>query len=200
MSKSNSLLHFDPETHKYTLDGRVLPSVTTIINAILPGYQADEWYMQRGTAMHYACQLLDEGQLDWSTVAPEIEGRVRAWEQFRKDFPGTVKEVEHAMAHDYGFAGMMDRLFSRTTGTLLLADIKSSLAPQVRLQLGAYAILYNDATHNARRPIREACAVQLCDDGKYKTLWMKESELALAGRTFLACLSVYGFKHKENLK
>ena len=77
-------LTLDPITHVYTLNGRVVPGVTEIVRATVPGWQASEWYLQRGRALHKAVELWNKGTLDEATVAPEIEGRFRAWKLFRE--------------------------------------------------------------------------------------------------------------------
>lgn len=200
LHKNIPAVEFDAEKHQYTLGGRVLPSVTQIINSILPGWQADEWYMQRGTATHYGCQLLDAGQLDWESVAPEIVGRLRAWDKFRAEHKSEVIESELLMAHPiYGFAGTLDRVLVNASGIITLIDIKQSISPQVKLQLGAYKILYDECGTDDQA-ITEAAAVALSDDAKYTTLWMTRRELERAGRVFLGALSVHGFKMKEGIK
>jgi len=56
-------IHFDSDTHQYTLDGRVVPSVTQrIARAGLLG-SAPTWHTpeaaERGTAVHLACAHWD---------------------------------------------------------------------------------------------------------------------------------------------
>lgn len=188
---------FDPEQHRYTLRGTPLPSVTQVIKEFLPTWQADEWYLQRGTAMHYGCALLDEGRLDWSTVAPEIAGRIRAWQKFRADFGGEVVAVEQSLAHPlYQFAGTIDRIIV-ADGAVIVADLKSSIAPQVKMQLGAYSLLW---ANSEKRKVTKGVAVELKDDGAYRTFWMNQRELQLGERAFLAALTLFNFKSKEGIK
>lgn len=190
-------LQFDPETHVYTLNGAVIPSVTQVISSILPGWQASEWHMQRGTAMHHGCRLMDEGRLDWSTVAPEIEGRLRAWEKFRAEGSAVVVACEKALYHPlYRFAGTLDRILSRNN-EIAVADIKSTIAPQVKIQLGFYSLLW---TANTKEKLTHAVAVELSDEGSYRTLWLDSPELRLAERTALAALTIFNFKAQEKLQ
>ncbi len=192
-------LTFDQESHRYAVDGRAIPSVTQVINSILPGWKADEWHMQKGTAMHYGCRLMDEGRLDWSSVAPEIMGRLRAWEKFRAEYPPKVLASEAPLAHPtFRFAGTLDRVFVSSGAALALCDIKSTIAPQVKVQLGAYKLLWDECSNDSRT-ITEGVAVELSDDGTYRTLWIDRKELERCGRVFLACLTIQGFKTKENL-
>lgn len=194
----NQLL-FDAETHKYTLDGVQLPSVTQIIKAILPPVfeGATEWHMQRGTATHYACELLDHGVLDWSSVDPEIEPRVRAWQKFRREYPATIKANEMRMASTrYQFAGTVDRILDSEADDTVVCDLKNSVAPQVFLQLAFYSLLFAE---NAKEKPHAAVAVELQDDGSYRTHWLNNRELRRAEQQALALLTTYNFAQQHNL-
>lgn len=190
-------LIFNEAEHSYTLDGVRLPSVTQIINAILPVYQAAEWHLQRGTATHHGCRLLDEGRLDWSTVDPEIEPRIRAWEKFRRDFPAAeLIACERPMASaKCRFAGTMDRMFDRM-GKLTVIDIKNSVSAQVRLQLGAYSLLWKESTG---KQVDTSAAIELTEDGKYKAYWFDKNELRRNEQQFIACLTVFNFAQQHDL-
>ena len=192
-----SKLIFDEASHRYTLDGEVLPSVTGIIGKILPyDYNASEWHMQRGTATHRACELLDNASLDWLTVDPEILPRVQAWEAFRRDMPMELVAVEERLAHSgLRFAGTLDRAFRRN-GKLILCDLKNSVSPQVNLQLAFYSLLW---THNKKQTIDSAVAVELTENGAYRCHWMTHRELRIAERQALAVLSVYNFAVENGL-
>lgn len=192
-----SELIFDEESHVYRLDGEVLPSVTGIIGKILPyDFNASEWHMQRGTATHRACELLDNASMDWLTVDPEILPRVQAWESFRRDMPMELVAVEERLAHSgLRYAGTLDRIFRRN-GKLICADIKNSVSAQVKLQLAFYSLLW---THNKKQTIDSAVAVELTEDGNYKCHWMTARELRMAERQALAVLTVYNFAKANNL-
>lgn len=191
-------IDFDATTHTYTLDGKRLPSVTQIIKAVLPydfGPGVGDWHMQRGTATHHGCRLLDEGRLDWSTVDPEIEPRIRAWEKFRRDWPAELVANERQLASaKYGYAGTLDRMFDRAGQ--IVADIKNSVSPQVRLQLAAYSLLW---TENGGGKVCQAVAVELDKSGTYSCHWMNKHELRRAEQQWLALLTVYGFAREYNL-
>lgn len=191
-------LTFDEVTHTYQLDGRRVPSVTQILKAILPPqYEfAGEWHMNRGTATHKACELLDQGTLDWSSVDLEIEPRVRAWEKFRSDWAAEIVANETRLAHEgLRYAGCLDRMF-RKGRELILADIKNSVAPQVRLQLGLYSLAWT-ATH--RTKVDRAVAVELTESGSYKCHWFSPAELRQAERQGVALKAVYDFAEQHGL-
>lgn len=191
---------FDPTTHTYRIDGKIVPGVTSIIRAILPGFQATYWYLTRGKAAHRACELLDQGRLDWLSVDPEIMPRVRAWEQFRKDFGGTVVANELPLTHSvYRYGGTLDRVLYKD-GRLVQIDLKNSVEPQVRLQLGFYSILWT--AHEPLTPISCAGAVELMDNGRYRCYpdkFLSGSDLRWAEKQALALLTVYGFAEKHGL-
>ena len=60
-------LNFEKETHIYTVNNKTIPSVSKIVNEVvgLP-YIADEWYLQRGNAIHKALALYLQGKLNES--------------------------------------------------------------------------------------------------------------------------------------
>lgn len=189
-----SRLEFDEESHRYTLDGKVLPSVTKIINNVLPTFQASQWHMDRGKRTHAACEWLDNG-CD-PEIDPEIYPRVNAWRKFRADYGGKIVANELRLASKLlRFAGTIDRVIS-TGKNLIIADLKNSVSPQVRLQLAGYSLLWKENNENSPK---SAVAVELLDTGNYKCLWMDRHELRRAEQQFLALLSVYGFAETHNL-
>lgn len=193
---------FDPESHCYRIDGRAVPSVTEVISAILPGWQAEAYFLQRGRALHYACELDDRGVLDWESVSVEIEGRVLAWRKFRNEWPACMVESERQLfSTAYNFAGTFDRVFERD-GRLIIADLKSTCEPQVRLQLGGYSLLWKEwkGIKNRAAHLNGGVAIQLNSDETYRTLWVSERELSRHESQFLAALTLFGFAKAHNLK
>ena len=190
-------LEFDESEHRYSLDGVVLPSVTTVINAILPQWQADQWAMDRGTATHHGCRLLDEGRLDWSSVDPEIEPRIRAWQKFRREFPSEViANEQRVFSAQHRFAGAVDRILEFKGGDVCVCDLKNSVSPQVVLQLAAYSLAWTIG--GGRKPIR-AVAVELLETAEYRCHWFSKHELRRAEQQFLAVLTVFNFAREHNL-
>lgn len=60
------MFHFDPETHVYTLNGAVIPSVTQLLKPLTDYDQVPEFLLQkaadRGKAVHEACSYFATGQ------------------------------------------------------------------------------------------------------------------------------------------
>lgn len=84
------MIKFISDGHIYEVqraDGSVFvpPSVTQIIQAST--YNTDPWYALRGTAIHKGCELIVRGELDWSTVEPDIQPYLEAFESFRQHPP-----------------------------------------------------------------------------------------------------------------
>lgn len=189
-------LDFDESSHTYTLDGKRLPSVTQIIQSLLPMPQVDPWYLERGTATHKACELLDRGTLNFFSVDPAIENRVKAWIKFRRDWPAEIIANEKRLASaKHQFAGTVDRVFEHA-GRAVIADLKNSVTPQVRLQLAAYSLLF---TENVGGKACSAVAVELLESGEYRCHWIEERELRRLERQFLALLSVYSFAEQHKI-
>lgn len=191
-------LEFNEQRHEYRIGGKVVPSVTSVIKAILPTkYEfAGEWHMQRGTATHRACELFDNGVLDCESVDPEIEPRVRAWRKFREQMPMDMVANEKKLAHEgLRFAGTIDRVFSNKK-TLIVCDLKNSVTPHVRLQLAAYSLLW---TANGGKSINRAVAVELLETGAFKCHWIEKSDLRMHERQFVSMLSVYNFAQTYGL-
>jgi hypothetical protein len=187
--------HLDPETHTYTMDGQVVPSVTKIIRAIVPGIEASDWHLQRGRAIHHGCSLFDKGVLDWKTVDPQIKPRIRAWELFRRDFPSAILMNESPLYHEqYRYAGTLDRLLIHE-GNLFICDLKSTIEPWVKLQMGGYALM----TLQEGYLCHGAVGVELGDE-QYRTLWIDGSQFRQAQREFLACLTMFRFFQANGIK
>ena len=187
---------FDPEDHSYWLGKNRLIGVSEAIQAAgLKDYSGIETHVleharQRGTAVHAACHYLDEGDLDWTTVSPEIEPYLRAWERFKSDSGVNIVETERPLYHaTMGFAGTPDRIIQLNgkAGTL---DIKT-YAPDnnTGVQLAGYSYLRFGPQRVYDTP--ERWGLWLKNDGKYS---LTEYEDRGDEAVFLACLTVAKFK------
>lgn len=175
---------FDAATHSYRISDRPVPSVTQVIRAVLPmEWQASEWYLQRGRAVHAACAFLARG-VEF-TADPRIAGQIAACREFLAAFRPEIMEVEEPRhSRLYQFAGCPD-LVARIDGRLTIIDYKASLAPTVEFQLGAYSELTG---------ARLGMAVELREDGTFRVDRMRD--LARPRREFLAMLAVYGIMRR----
>ena len=189
--KSKEPLVLDDE-HRYWLGDRRVPGVTSVIRTFAPSFGAGQWFMDRGSAVHRAVQLQLEGRLNWDTVSPAIMGRVNAVLKFISDVGLRVEKVEVKDAHPiYLYAGTVDCLGETQSGRVI-CDWKGTVDAASELQLGAYSML------PAAGRIARGAAVEVHDDGTYRAHWYSGRELAMAGRTFLAMLTVFHWQQKHN--
>lgn len=177
---------FDPIKHQYFIAGRVCPSVTQVIRAVLPDatWSASQWHMDRGTAIHACAALIAQGkQFEHD---PIIAGQVAACRKFFAEMRLEVLEVEKPLySQSYNFAGTPD-LICMLNGKKCVIDFKSSVTDLVFVQLGGYAVLGNS--------IRYGIGVELKDDGKYKATQIIKTDRYR--NEFLACLSVYNIRQR----
>jgi hypothetical protein len=197
-------LEFDQAQHAYTLEGVRLPSVTQILK---PLYNFDRIAPEvlnakaaLGTAIHRACELLDNDDLDEETPAGRaalapLLGYLDAYKQFKSDKRPSLLANEQRLHHPaHRYAGTIDRSYA-FEGHIWDVDLKStvSMSPIVGLQTAAYTEMYraNGRTITARRG-----ALQLFPTGLYK-LWEFTDPSDFP--TFLSLLTIQRFKEKNNL-
>jgi hypothetical protein len=162
---TDGVLAYDPDRHVYSLEGVVIPSVTQCLQ--LAGLTPNFWYdkttrdlaAERGKLVHLACEFLDDGVLDWTTLDPILVPFVRAYEAFKADTGFQVHQNEHQgwgaqkienewlpfgytldrVGHWRGKDGKHpdDGIFDLKTG----ADIK----PAMGVQLGGYGLGFYDS-------------------------------------------------------
>lgn len=139
MTKTQKI-DFDPGSHIYRVDGRVLPSVTQILR--LSGVSAcwnsgnSDYFLSLGRSVHAACAYNDEGSLDESSVPDNVLPYLEGWRRFLADSGAKMKHVERPCAVS-GFACTPDRVLE--DGSLL--EIKTgSLAAWHGYQLAGQAI------------------------------------------------------------
>jgi len=137
-------LRFDPASHTYTVDGRDVPGVTSIIKR--GGFVNTAWFRpehaERGTRVHDACLTFDLGGT--VRVDDELAGYLAAYTKFvRYTSPQweVLEEIYYHEAHQY--AGRVDRAgFMPASGPVVL-DIKTGTKhiQAHGLQLAAYDML-----------------------------------------------------------
>ncbi len=143
-------LSFREDTHQYFVGVQgeqsvEIPSQSKILDAagfVTPYPQGD--YRERGTAVHRATLLHDQGRL--GRVDTRIEGYIRGYLKFLFDFPeakGSWDSSEEPRYHQtLMYAGTADRV--RKKRKKLVLDIKTGTPPEkrLRLQLAGYVMLH----------------------------------------------------------
>lgn len=187
-------MHFDPSTHTYSVDGEIIPGVTSIMSilGLYDGVPSEvlERASERGLNVHWLTELLDTAAMPIE-VAEEYEPYVAAWGQFRDDYGVTFHAIEERVYHPrYGYAGTIDRI-ATINDCVGVLDIKttSRLHPETGVQLAAYAEAWNE--ERSIPFVTHRWAVQLKGDGSYEFKeYTREDDLA----TFLACLQIHLWK------
>jgi hypothetical protein len=206
-------LRFNEAGHSYALDGRAVPSVTTVMQDVgLIDYSGippavREQALERGRIVHTCTQYDDElsiegQQLDPSQIDPAVAGYVEAWRRFRRETGFTPELIEHrAVNHAHCglpaglYAGTLDRTgrFGGQSSCVDLLDIKTGTACEwVRYQLSAYAAFFPHP-----RTLRRYC-VELHDDGTYKVPFVFEArDWQRDFNVFISALNVFMAKHPD---
>lgn len=138
-------LAFDEATHTYTYNGAVVPSVTQILAPMSNLDAVPSITLAAasafGVASHLACELDDLGELDETTLDPELVPILEAWRKFSQDHNVVWSGIEERVYHPtLRYAGTLDR-YGLVDGEDAVVDIKTTaeLYPAMGLQLAAYS-------------------------------------------------------------
>ena len=179
------------DQHEYFVDGVRCPGVSEILLSagITKPYTGDPFYGDRGTAVHAATWLDDQGVLDESTVDPRIVGYIEAWRKYRRESGFTPIGGETPLCHPLSrYAGTPDRWDAS-----LLVDIKTGQeAPWHILQRAAYRELLKRSGVKIRRD----CCVYLSADGRYTTSADSSTDRELG--IFLSAVNVNRWREKHD--
>jgi hypothetical protein len=194
-----SALQFVEDGHLYLMDGRPVPSVTTVLEDV--GIIDYSWLpegtrtmaLERGRFVHQICQFHDEGDLGEFDLS--LEGYLEAWKRFRREFGFTPTLIEHReYCKTYGYAGTLDRCAKITMypSRDVILDIKTNCAPHwTAYQTAAYANFFESPGKYRR------LAVALHDDGSYKIHEYHCKDFSRDLGIFLSALTVYNAKRKR---
>jgi len=187
------MLTFDPEKHEYWYEGRIIPSVTQILQAegFIDTAFYDDWSRDRGKYAHKATELYDLDDLDEESLDPEISPRLEAWKRFLSESGFQIVAIEEQVSNiSLRYAGTLDRR-GFLSGKRAILDIKTgAVEPWAGIQLAGYGMTAPDYYGIERY------AVQLKDDGKYKLTQFKDMNDFGIWRAAVSC---YHWKN-NNLK
>lgn len=162
---------FDAEKHEYIVDGRKVPSVTTILSHLNRFGEIPMEILHnaalRGTEIHRLTEQFDRG-IEEDTDEKHAP-YVRAWIQFRRDTGFKPLAIEERLFHPEEFyCGTLDRVGILDGHHLAVIDIKSSvnLSPVTGLQLAAYQAAWN--YHRPDQATTKRYAVRVGKDGSYE--------------------------------
>ena len=188
-------LTFDAASHTYRLDGEPIDGVTSVLNRIMPGYQASQWHLNRGTAVHAAAAMIGRGQ-EIANLDPRIAGQAEACRLFWREWnPAALAIEERVVSRRHRYAGTMD-LLAGINGKLTMIDYKGSIGPGTGHQLAAYAIAAEECGIARTGLIKHGLAVVLAESGKYS---VREYDLRPLRAEWLALLAADRIRRREGV-
>jgi hypothetical protein len=136
------MIRFDELKHEYWLGEIRLPSVTETLRAagLIDTSHYTEHARDRGTAVHAAVLYDDQGDLDESTLDPEVKPYLEQWREFKKHTRAGIITSEAKLWSGVDlYAGTLDK-YLRLNGRRTIIDIKTNSMPEwVVEQLGGYS-------------------------------------------------------------
>lgn len=176
---------YDDQTHTYSMDGRIVPSVTQVLNDVIGvPYQASDWHLERGRAVHACAAMIARGEAFEHDA--RISGQVDACRRFLAFTSAPVIEVETPhFSKPHGFAGTADLVLS-IGGRPTIIDYKASATPLLKYQLAAYGLLTG---------IKYGFGVVLHEDGSFSVTTLYKLDTGLKAK-FLALLAAWKIKRE----
>lgn len=190
-------LTFNDSEHQYTLNGRAVPSVTTILAPLTDLSHIPKEVLARkcllGTALHQAIEYYLQNDLELDSVHPDVMPYFQAFLKFMTESRFQVEQVEARVCSlKLGYAGTYD-LKGILNGKRVLIDTKSvaSLGVAVGPQLAAYQQAHHELfPHNK---IVQRFALHLKPDGSYR---LPEYRDQRDFEIFKSCLNIYHWKQQ----
>lgn len=154
-------LQFDAAEHRYTVNGRIVPSVTQIISSV--GLYEFDYVSaetlaiaaERGRFVHSMIEWYEHGELDESTIDPELQGYFDAYLSMKAagQIPAKADLIEwRGYSEKFGYAGTLDMMF----GEEWVHDHKTGVKSPVHgLQLSGYWLIRHPNT--LEKPRRLTC-------------------------------------------
>ena len=164
------IITLDEDSHKYTVDGEPVPSVSELTRFISREVYGEvtqyvlENAAARGTAVHKATEAVDKfGSVECDEdIVPYLEAYIK----FRKEHKCEWEKIEWMAVWDDKAAGTLDRL-GKVDGVLTILDIKTSSALQKPLYSAQLNFYYMIAQANGYKPEKLAI-LKLQKDSTYK--------------------------------
>lgn len=181
-------LTFDAGTHVYRHGGRVVPSVTQVLEVLndFEDVHSDrlEAARLRGRHVHAMIDLDNRGELDEEALDGELLPYLNQWRLFLRESGFTVTASELQVYHKtLRYAGTCDTLIGH--GSSWVLDVKSGAVPR---SVGAQLAGYQQALDP--KPRRRLC-LQLTPDNYRLHECKSLGDFSL----FQSCLNVWRFKN-----
>jgi hypothetical protein len=190
-------LDFIEDLHIYRLGEESLPSPTLVLQHA--GFYSTGFFTEegrkRGSYVHKACEMYDNGELNLASSELKHIGYINAWIKFRQEYGFEPLSVEERMFHPtyrYGFTTDRVGMMRGHEDSLSLLDIKTGAPdPATIFQMASYkeGLRANDIE------CEHTFVVYLQADGKYKLTQLKPTRADLY--MFLSLLGAFNWR-KEN--
>lgn len=153
-------LDLEPESHRYTLDGVVIPGCTQVLAAMgaTPGFnflspEDLEFYRSRGHAVHSAVEYSIKGTLDRRTVVDEVAPYLEGWQRASEELKIEVLDldgepfIEKPLSHPVFRYGVKPDVVGRIGRQTGMIEIKATSVhgPATGIQLAAQLIAVRNA-------------------------------------------------------
>ena len=189
-------LQFDAAAHRYTVGGKIIPSVTQIISAVglyefdFVSKQTLAIAAERGRIVHTYIEWHEQGLLDESSIDPDLAGYFNAYLAAKAagEIPASPTAIERRVySEKYQYAGTLDQMF----GEKWIHDHKTGVeSPTHGLQLSGYWLA--DHPDFWDKPERLTCGYYR-PDGSYKIVEYPYEPLA-----WLAVVADFRWRLKNN--
>lgn len=181
---------FDHVEHVYTVDGRVIPNVTGMLQRtrwVDPTYYTDA-VRERGRAVHQLTAEYDLGALDVSRLVSKYRGWVLAHVAAMQALKPTWVAIEEPEVHPkYLFGTRPDRI-GKIYRALSIVDEKSGLEDKshpIQTALQAICVSWR---YKLKPEMMPRFALYIREDGRYKLVpHTKRSDLEEAYRIIKEC-------------
>ncbi len=122
-----------------------LPHVTAILRdaGLVDIRYFTEFMRQRGTALHRACEYHDKGDLNPTTIDPEIEQPFMGYMKFLNEVEPVILAVEEQVQYKQIYCGRLDRRV-KIRGREGILDIKGQPSKVDPLQLAGYSATFDN--------------------------------------------------------
>lgn len=175
-----TLLFYD-DSHRYTVDGEEVPSVSELTRFLSRELYTDapqfaiEGAAKRGTSVHKATEALDKyGTIECeSDIAPYV----KAYVAFVKEIKPEWEKIEWAVHNDSTYAGTIDR-YGKMNGLNIILDIKTTatITGLHKVLYRAALNLYRLAVLKEKMPVDGLWILQLKKDETYKLIQLDVDE------------------------
>lgn len=193
---------FDPDTHTYTIDGKIVPSVTDILfpvtgKGLLQVPPAMLQYKAAlGTLAHEYCAEIDYGCFD-GECEPDVVGYLEGYQAFLRDYKPRWEFIEHPIySANLGYAGTLDRA-GILDGKFTVCDLKTyaSMGRAQKIALCAQANGYGIALNEEYSVMPEQyIGVLLKPTGTYTVYYAQEIERKLQFNAFELFINLLNLK------